>query len=151
MRNAIHKLKYRRDQGLADALAEPMARLFVRLDWRPTVLIPVPLSDGRLAERGYNQADLLARGLATRVGLPLDTRSLARILETRSQTQLNAQERRQNVDGAFAPRSPEALRNARALLVDDVHTTGATLEACARAALAGGAEAVWALTLGRAR
>lgn len=151
LRNAIHRLKYRRDQGLADALAEPLARLLAQLDWRPAALIPVPLSAARLAGRGYNQAELIARGLSDLAGIPLETRWLGRIRDTQSQTELNARERRQNVAGAFSALPPNGFFGARIALVDDVHTTGATLEACATAVMAAGAEGVWALTVARAR
>ncbi|MCK5796190.1 MAG: ComF family protein, partial [Deltaproteobacteria bacterium] len=104
----------------------------------------------RLAWRGYNQATLLARPLARSLHLPLDCGSLVRCRETKSQTHLNARARRANVDGAFEVQQPKRVAGQRLLLIDDVATTGATLDAAARALLAHGATNVHALVLARA-
>jgi ComF family protein len=113
------------------------------------VIVPVPLHPARLRRRGYNQAALLARELGRRVGLPVEERALQRVRATRSQMRLSAADRRRNVQGAFRC-ADGRVRGRRVLLLDDVCTTGATLEACADALRAGGAESVWALTLARA-
>lgn len=114
-----------------------------------TALVPVPLSARRYRERGYNQAALLARGLADLTGAPYQSNLLRRTRYTVSQVGLNASERRDNVQGAFQAVRQAAGRNL--MLIDDVCTTGSTLEACAQALKLAGAERVTALTLGRAR
>lgn len=113
------------------------------------VIVPVPLHSRRLRERGYNQSLLLAQQLAREAALPVLSDVLRRVKYTMSQTQLDGNQRRQNVAGAFV--CTEGVRDKTVLLVDDVCTTGATLEASSRALKAGGASSVWALTLARAQ
>jgi ComF family protein len=105
----------------------------------------VPLHAERLRERGYNQAELLARAFCRQVGLPLRPRWLQRQRLTHSQVGLSAQERQANVAEAFS--ASAAVRGKSILVIDDVYTTGATLNACATAALAAGAANVVALAL----
>jgi ComF family protein len=128
--------------------------------WRATplpvdLLVPVPLHPARQRERGYNQAELLARAFGDRIGLPVVNTGLRRARSTRPQISLNASDRRENVQDAFTyqPRTADqgdAVRGRRVLVVDDVCTTGSTLEACSLALKAGGASSVWGFTLARA-
>ncbi len=149
VRDLVHALKY---QGQA-ALAEPMARL-MEADLRrqavgAELLAPVPLSGWRQRTRGYNQSTLLARELARLLDLPLAKDALARSRHTPPQARAaTADERRRNVEGAFVCRH-SGLAGRSILLVDDVTTTGATLEACAAALKAAGAARVRALTFAR--
>ncbi len=148
MRNAIHRLKYKRDVALGEALARMLIQTLVNLAWEIDLVIPVPLGKSRLAERGYNQAALLARPLALAMRLPYQPPALHRMRETRTQVGLSIIERRLNVDGAF--QADTALAEGRSvLIVDDVMTTGATLNACAGALLDAGAKHVLSLTLAR--
>ena len=110
-------------------------------------LIPVPLADLRLQARGYNQAQLIARELAARFALSVDSQALIRLRETDVQQRLNWVERRRNVRGAFA--ATRSLAGESVVLVDDVLTTGATLNELARVALAAGAAQVDAFVLAR--
>jgi ComF family protein len=110
-------------------------------------LIPVPLSPRRERLRGYNQSERLAAAVAARLGLRVRTDVLRRTRATHTQTALTPDERRANVAGAFAA---TRARGLRAVLVDDVFTTGATLLAAAEALSAAGAEQVEAVTFGRA-
>lgn len=148
-RELVHNLKYQHQA----ALAEPMAELlfsFLSAEPLPAdVLVPVPLFPRRQRVRGYNQSALLARGLARRLGLPVDERTLARARNTSSQAEARSvDERRVNVREAFRCKTWR-LRDRRVLLVDDVSTTGATLDSCARALFDGGVASVWALTFAR--
>ncbi|RME90669.1 MAG: ComF family protein [Anaerolineae bacterium] len=149
LRNAILLMKYRFDLGLVCALTEAMLPFLNALPWPVDLVIPVPLSERRYKERGYNQAELIARSLALARGWECRPETLVRARDTLSQVGLSAKERRENVRGAF--RADEAhVRGRSVLLVDDVATTGATLSACAQALLDGGATEVYALTLARA-
>ncbi|GAB4483505.1 MAG: hypothetical protein OHK0031_06830 [Anaerolineales bacterium] len=113
------------------------------------MLIPIPLSPGRKAERGYNQVSLVAAPLADRRKLPLRASALRRVRETRSQVGLNAQQRRENVQHIFEAR-PRQVAGKNILLMDDVVTTGATLADAARALREAGAAAVYAFSIARA-
>lgn len=151
----VHALKY---HGWTLAAAE-MGRRVAALPWPDDVLreraavVPVPLAPARLRERGYNQSAVLAAAVAARWEVPVWGDVLARTRATRSQTRLTPGERLVNVAGAFAAGagSAERLRGAHVVLVDDVVTTAATLNACAAALVAGGARVVSYATFGRAR
>ena len=151
----VHALKYRGWRATADGMAERMARL----DWprdvvaERTMLAPVPLAASRQRERGFNQSALLAAALAARWNVPLRADVVTRRASTESQTRLTPEERRRNVHGCFAtPISARGeLRGAHVVIVDDVVTTAATLNACAAALLDGGARIVSYVTFGRAR
>jgi len=148
-RKALHRLKYRRDVGLGDALAALLAEYASGLNWPVDLITPVPLSKKRLQERGYNQVALIARPLSLALGWRYTPRALARLRETASQVGLSAEERRKNVSGAFKA-DASRVGGRTILLVDDIATTGATLAACAQALLVAGASDVYALTAARA-
>ncbi len=150
----IHALKYGGWRAAAPALAERMARLDWPLDVvaERAALVPVPLAPERERERGYNQSERLARALAPRWGVPVWTHVLQRARATSTQTRLTPEQRLMNVSGAF--RAPEharaALRRSHVVLVDDIVTTAATLNACAAALHAAGARVISYVTFGRA-
>lgn len=150
LRKAIHALKYRRNPPLSESCAELMSQGWPESLPADAVLMPVPLSSERMRERGFNQAELLARQLAHKRRLPVESDSLQRHRATRTQVGLNAPQRRDNVAGAFSA-EPRRVKALSILLIDDVCTTGATLGACAAALLQSGAKQVWAYTLARAR
>ncbi len=149
LRQALHRLKYKRDIILADSLARELARAWRAYGLPAWTVLPVPLSAQGLQARGYNQAALLARGLADLARLPYQAEGLTRVRHTHSQVGLPAAARRANVRGAFAA-SREQVAGRSFILVDDICTTGATLAACAEALHLAGAAAIWGLTLGRA-
>jgi len=149
LRVAVHRLKYRHAWELAEPLADLLAVYWHAHPLPVDIIVPVPLHPSRLRKRGYNQAALLARAFGARVGLAVDEQALQRVRATASQMRLSAHDRRRNVEGAFCC-SNGRVKGHSVLLIDDVCTTGATLEACADALRSGGAEAVSALTLGRA-
>ena len=131
-------------------MGELMARYLLGAPLPADMLVPVPLHPRRQRARGYNQSLLLAREVSRRLDLPLATEALFRRRDTPPQARaVEADARRRNVADAFDCRSG-AVAGRRVLLVDDVTTTGATLDACARVLLAeGGASSVWALTFAR--
>jgi ComF family protein len=114
------------------------------------VIIPVPLHVSRLRWRGFNQSQHLALSLASAAGIPLDSFILERVRPTRPQVQLNEAERRRNVARAFHVARPERVRGRRVLLIDDVYTTGATVDECSRVLLRNGCAHVDVLVLARA-
>lgn len=149
IRNAIHKLKYRNDVSLGESLSRPMINLLYDLPWLIDMVIPIPLSRHRLKERGYNQAALLALPIALGLGLKYHPKALKRVRETESQVGLSITQRHDNVFGAFVA-DRKIVSGRSILIVDDVATSGATLNACADALLQADAKEVNAITLARA-
>lgn len=152
LRELVHLLKYRRMSALARPLGRRLAEAFAR-EWKRgdfDAVVAVPLSAARRRERGYNQAELLARELARRCGVPCQRDTCRRVRATPPQTGLTRAQRLENLRGAFAagPRAAE-LSGKRILLVDDVFTTGATLTVCSQALRRAGARRVCALTVAR--
>jgi ComF family protein len=131
---------------LADLLAEEAPGHLDLTRW--DLLAPVPLHWRRRLQRGYNQAEILARAVGRRHAIPVAVRALGRVRATPPQ-QGSAEARRRNVRDAFRVRRPGRVMGRRVLIVDDVFTTGATANACARALLQAGAAAVGVLTLAR--
>ena len=151
----VHALKYDGWRAAAEGMADRMARLAWPIDVieERTALVPVPLSSTRRRERGFNQSELIARALASRWCLPVWTDVLGRTRNTETQTRLTPGDRLRNVAGAFdvSTSVPTRLRGAHLVLVDDVVTTAATLNACAEMLVRGGARIVSYVTFGRAR
>jgi ComF family protein len=147
----IRRHKYGRDQSLWRALAQCQGESLPLNGNDYDMVIPVPLHHRRLRWRGFNQAALPARAVAQKIDCTLDVGALARIRDTSPQTtQDGTSQRRQNVRGAFVVMRPHRIADRSLLLVDDVITTGATLDECARALLAAGARTVDVFTLARA-
>lgn len=147
-REAVHKFKYNHMQALSSPLADIMADYLARKPLSFDVIVPVPLHSSRQRERGYNQAELLARALGDRLQQPVWNGALRRVRKTRPQVGLTAAERRENVTAAFACVETR-VTGRRVLLIDDVCTTGATLEACSLALQRQNVASVWGLTLAR--
>jgi len=150
LRQLIHLLKYSRMRPLARPLARCMASRLGELG-PLDLIIPVPLHGPRKWRRGFNQAEALAREVSRFAGVPWTAGVLRRTRATPPQVGLSHRQRRLNLTGAFAVRRPESVRQRRVLLVDDVMTTGATLDTCARALTAAGARSVAGLTAARAK
>jgi ComF family protein len=148
VRSAVHQLKYKRNVALGEMMGRKLIDCLSLLDWTIDIVTPVPLGIARLAERGYNQASLLARPVALGIGAKFCPQGLSRVRETRSQVNLSAAERRANVIGAFQA-TTGLVMGRHVLVVDDVTTTGSTLDACAAALWSGGALSVNAITLAR--
>ena len=140
----IHQLKYRGKRSIGCRLGGMLGALIASDGGSGDLdrIVPVPLHPSREKERGYNQSALVAYAMEARLGVPVRTDLMARTRRTATQTKLNAAERVQNVAGAFEVRCPESVRGRRILLVDDVLTTGATVNACTEALLSAGARRV---------
>jgi len=149
IREALHRVKYQRDVALAEALTRPLVEFARNLDWQLDIITPVPLSRKRKKDRGYNQAALLAKPLALGLGTKYSSSALRRERHTLSQVGLNVDQRKHNVDGAFHA-SRSSVAGKAVLVVDDVATSGSTLNACADALWHAGAENVYGMTLARA-
>ena len=141
----VHALKYGERPGLAEALGGVMAGALAP-GYRPDLVVDVPLHRTRRRERGYNQAAALADALAKTIAAPRLAGALTRTRSTRAQARLGPAERRRNISGAFRVEHPAAFKGRSVLLVDDVLTTGATLESALAALAATGAVAT-AVTL----
>jgi len=141
---AIVAMKYGSRPDLARPLGDILWRSIERraASWRGAVVVPVPLHPARLAERGFNQSALLAARVVRRLDGQFAPRGLVRTRETPQQTTLDRHARAANVAGAFRVRDAAVVRGRAVLLVDDVATTGATLDACAAALVDGGAASV---------
>lgn len=147
----IHHYKYYGrvwlDDLLADLLWEQLGVLELRIGW--DLVVPVPLHSTRLREREFNQAEKIGQKLAQRLDVPLAVDALKRIAPTVSQTSLPRQKRIENVRGAFAAGKRTQLGDKRVMIVDDVFTTGATTDACARVLKRMGAGEIWVCTVAR--
>ena len=161
LRATIHLLKYDRVLPAANFLGQRLGVAMSKLslpgvtavpsdDW---LVVPVPLHSSKLRQRGFNQAELIARAALLNAEwrhLQLETKALLRYRETVSQAGLTRHQRRQNIRGAFRLRKPALVKDRNILLVDDVFTTGATVSECARVLLRAGGSSVLVATVARA-
>jgi ComF family protein len=149
IREAIHELKYRNLQAIAPYLAEYMAEYYKNHGLSGEVLLAVPLHTNRLRNRGYNQSELLADKISELINLPVLHNVLLRIKDSNPQAKTsNVDIRRQNVLNAFHCYTEEVMEK-EVILIDDVCTSGATLEACAQALKKAGTKKVIGFTLAR--
>jgi ComF family protein len=149
---AIVRMKYESRPDLARPLGDLLWRSLAPRagSLREVLVVPVPLHPSRLAERGFNQSSLLARRVARHLGASFAPLALARARDTPKQATLDREARLANVAGAFRAREAARVSGRAVLLVDDVSTTGATLDACSHALRAAGASAVATAVLARA-
>ncbi|MCD8361707.1 MAG: ComF family protein [Lachnospiraceae bacterium] len=148
MRRSIARYKYGGRREYADFYAEEILRGCARdvLRWQAQALVPIPLHPSRRRRRGYNQAELLARALSDRCGIPVDAGLLKRTRKTRAQKELSDRERAVNLRGAFSLRKG-AVPCKRLILIDDIYTTGSTMDEAARVLRAHGAEKIYFLCI----
>jgi ComF family protein len=152
LREAIHRWKYEGKTYLTPLFGEWMTKAYSTY-WEVNLfdlLIPVPLHPQRLRERGFNQALLLVKELSCRIGIPYRKRILEKRKPTVPQVNLSGLEREKGVKGVFRLSEEAAVDGKTVLLVDDVYTTGATVNECAKVLLAGGADRVDVFTLAHA-
>jgi ComF family protein len=157
LRDLIHLLKFDQVRPVASVLGRMLADAIVSLE--PSLppgmiaVVPVPLFAKKKSQRGFNQAEVIARAAIKHLGRPerfeLLMRGFARLRDTGSQIGLSRHQRRKNLRGAFAVTDPTAIIDRSILLIDDVYTTGATASECARVLRRAGAGRVWVVTVGR--
>jgi len=152
LKTAVHRLKFKGQVNLSKPLGALLLRTFKRYwDGREIdMVVPVPLHRRRFRQRGFNQAYLLIRRWSPADGAKIVRDLLVRSRPTPPQTGLDRKQRQRNINNAFTTKYPEKIRGKRILLVDDVLTTGATVDSCARTLLNDGARQVDVLTLARA-
>ena len=151
VQHILHALKYKGNKEVGRFLGELYGRQLLKSPYYQSVdcIVPIPLHPKKLRMRGYNQSELLANHFANGVGLPVCLTALVRSRDTQSQTKLGRAARLTNMSGAFTCLSPGQVKGKVILLIDDVATTGATLEGCAAALRAAGAKRVLAYTYAR--
>lgn len=147
--SAVQSIKYKRNFGLVEVFILPLMQIILDSGWDASIICPVPLSEKRKRERGYNQTSLLAYWLGLESGIECSTHLLTRTKNTSSQVGLSREEREANVKDAFTAKNGIS-KGKTIIVVDDVATTGATLNACAQALLNCGAKQVYGLTIARA-
>jgi competence protein ComFC len=147
IRELIHRYKYNGEYTLSRTFGYFMSELLMQSGWRVDAIIPVPLHKNRLKSRGFNQSALLADYLSHRSGIPCLENLLIRRVDTKTQTGFNRYRRADNLKGAFSIVKPHDLEDKNILLVDDVHTSGATADSCSRVLHQAGVNKVYVLTL----
>lgn len=157
IRETIWQIKYRGAYRYGDALAAELQR-YMREHTPPlpifeastSLLVPIPLASQRLRERGFNQALLLAEALGKLLSITVDANTLIRVRETKPQVECEtSKERQENISGAFALRDGSNLKGKTILLADDVYTSGATMNECARLLRRAAAKAVWGVAVAK--
>jgi len=149
LKEAIRKFKFHRGLGIVNCLIDPVVNFIRSWGIHPELILPVPLSVRRFRDRGYNQSELIAKPIADILNIRYSTACIQRIRDTHSQVGLNAEERKNNIANAFVA-DKEICGGRIILLVDDIATTGATLNECAAALKKAGAADVFCFTLARA-
>ena len=148
LRDAVVSLKYHRNIAMGSFFAPALCEIIIHENWMIDMISAIPLSSNRKRERGYNQADILAKPIARTMNLPYSVKSVHRNKHTTSQVGLSMKERQINMKDAFEA-DPQVVKDKSILLIDDVATTGATMDACAKALLDAGCRQVFGLTLAK--
>jgi ComF family protein len=153
MRHSIANFKYHNRKEYAKFYIEEMTRLYGTkiLQLAPDVIVPIPIHKSKYLERGYNQADILAKGLGKKLNLPVSSQLLIRNKKTLPQKKLSDKERLRNLQEAFSFNKQEEERLqktiSKVLLVDDIYTTGSTIEACTNVLKSNGISRVYFIVL----
>lgn len=146
---AIHELKYKRNLAMGKILAQPLTEIVKKSGWQIDLVVPIPLSRSRLRTRGYNQAALISRHLAASLNIQHSSNTVKRIRNTSTQIDMDVNKRFTNLLDAFYA-NPATLKKRNILVIDDVITTGATMQNCTKALLKAGAENIYCLSVARA-
>ncbi len=147
----VHRFKYHNGRYLAKPFAEFMADRLREEDLPADYIIPVPLHPRKEEERGYNQSELLAKYIGRILDIPMLDNVLARDIYTESQTGLKKERRKENVQGAFSVKNRTIIDSKIILIIDDIFTTGSTINECSKVLLDNGAERVYSATLATGR
>lgn len=148
MKKSMYAFKYNNRREYAGFYAKELIERYgdIIKGWRAQALIPVPLHPSRYRSRGYNQAEVLAREIGRQTGIKVDTETLVRIKKTTPQKELNDRERNINIENAFQI-AKNGVKYKNVIVVDDIYTTGATVDGCALALKAGGADRVYFMSV----
>lgn len=149
IREAIHSLKYKQNIALGHILAKQLINVINQSNWKVDLIIPIPLSDSHYKQRGYNQSALISRFISKSINIHHSNDAVVRIRDTKTQISLDIKERFTNLDGAFWG-NPAKLNTRSVLIIDDVITTGATMQSCAKEVIDAGAKQVYCLSVARA-
>jgi ComF family protein len=149
LQNIIHSFKYGKRFHIGILLGKKLAQSILDKinSWQIDLIVPVPLHHLKKAERGFNQSDFIVRGLSDSLKIPYSDKVIKRIRFTESQTKLDLEERGQNVSDAFKVKQKKIIADKNILIVDDVITTGATINECAKALMENGASNIYACSL----
>ena len=148
LKQVIIDFKYKNKRSLTYPLGFLLFKLFEEQRWeKPDYIIPVPLSRKRLSHRGFNQASLLCEFLSSKTQIPVLSNILIRVNATEHQTKLGKYERQENVKDAFRVMENDMIKGNKILLIDDVYTTGSTLDECSKVLIDAGATKIYTLTL----
>lgn len=148
IKKSIYKIKYDNKREFIDFYTEELMRRYGReiCGWKCDALIPVPLHRSRKIKRGYNQAEIIAKKISKLSGIPVYTNVLKRVKKTRPQKELNDIERKKNVENAFKI-DKNIVKLRKVILVDDIYTTGSTIDACAKQLVMNGVQEVYFICL----
>ena len=145
---SIYRFKYHNRRTYAEFYGEAIAKTYGSIigSWHADVIIPVPIHEKKLIKRGYNQAGLIAKKLGENLGMHVDERVLLRTVNTRPQKEMTKAERKKNLENAFKI-SKDVVKYKKVILVDDIYTTGSTIDECTRALLEAGIQSVYFVSL----
>ena len=149
IKTLIHQLKYKRISKIAAILGAELGEYFLKMSPKippNSLIIPIPLHKHRHIERGFNQSELIAKFISKKIKIPILT-ALKKIKSTPDQTELSGEKRRKNIKGVFSITNQEQIKGKNIILVDDVKTTGSTIEEAAGILKKSGAKRIWALTV----
>lgn len=148
IKNSIYKFKYSNKREYADFYVDELLRLYTPVirSWNPQALIPVPLHKSKKIKRGFNQAEVLTDKLARKLEIPVDAKLLIRTKETEAQKELDRIQRKKNLENAFKV-SESIVKYKSIILMDDIYTTGATINSCARLLKGAGIQKIYFITI----
>lgn len=148
IKESVYSFKYKDCKIYGDFYGEQMAEKYkdIITKWQPDVIVPVPIHRSRMRKRGYNQAELIAKALSQKLSLPMDINVLLREKKTEPQKKLSKDIRIKNVENAFKV-TKNVVRYNKIILVDDIYTTGATINACAQVLKRAGVQRVYFISI----
>lgn len=150
VRSKILEYKFSHKRYLCKTFAEGMIYRFQKIKPEFDLIIPVPIHRSRMKERGYNQSELIAKIVAKKIGIKYDTKILVKLNKNKKQSKLTKDERIKNVRGIFEVRNSNRLKSKAILLIDDIYTTGATVNECSKVLKKAGATDVFVYTVAKA-